>query len=59
MTDNIDDIKVKSIEVNHEKVVMKDVTLEDIEINFFGRIIKINKIEIDEIELDKFPILNA
>lgn len=53
MADNVDHIKVRKIEVNNDKVVIKDITLEDLELNLFGKIIKIIKVEINEIELDK------
>lgn len=57
MSDNIDFISIKKLEVNNDKVVIKDITLEDLEFNFLGKVIKINKVKIDELELDKFNLV--
>lgn len=53
MTDNIDRVAINRLELDNDKVKLRDITLEDLELNLFGKILKVDKVEIDEIELDK------
>lgn len=53
MSDKIEKIFINKLEIEEKKVQLKHVVLEDIEINLGGKILKVNKLEIDEMELDR------
>jgi hypothetical protein len=53
LSDKIEKIFINKLEIEEKKVQLKHVVLEDIEINLGGKILKVNKLEIDEMELDR------